>query len=164
MTSQNPSWTPHGLIATWFGSGLLPWAPGTWGSLAALPFAVALAWFGGAWALSIATLLSFIVGVWASQRYANAIGRKDPGSVVIDEVAGQWLAILPIATTFWLYPVAFLAFRLFDITKPWPARNAENLPGGMGIMADDIVAGFYAGVVTWLVSIAAQAGGLNLSP
>ncbi len=161
MTSTNPNWTFHGLIATWFGSGLLPWAPGTWGSLAALPFAAALAWLGGPWALSIATIVSFIVGVWASQRYAQAIDKKDPGSIVIDEVAGQWLAILPIATTFWLYPVAFLAFRLFDITKPWPARNAENLPGGMGIMADDIIAGFYAGIVVWLLSLFAQQAGFN---
>ncbi|MHA1565740.1 MAG: phosphatidylglycerophosphatase A family protein [Alphaproteobacteria bacterium] len=161
MTSTNPNWTPHGLIATWFGSGLLPWAPGTWGSLAALPFAAALAWLGGPWVLSIATIVSFLVGVWASQRYAEAINRKDPGCIVIDEVAGQWLAILPIATNFWLYPVAFLAFRLFDITKPWPARNAENLPGGVGIMADDIIAGFYAGIVVWFVSLILQQTGFS---
>ncbi len=163
MTPPNPNWTPHALIATWFGAGLLPKAPGTWGSLAALPFAVLIVWLGGVWALSIATLLSFIVGVWASQRYADAIGRKDPGSVVIDEVAGQWLAIIPIAGNLWLYPVAFLTFRLFDITKPWPARNAEKLPGGMGIMTDDIVAGVYAGILTWLLSVAARAAGLELS-
>ena len=160
MTSTNPTWTLHGQIATWFGSGLLPGAPGTWGSLAALPFAAALAWFGGAWALSVATIVSFIVGVWASQRYADAIDSKDPGCVVIDEVAGQWLAILPVATNFWLYPIAFLAFRLFDITKPWPAKNAENLPGGMGIMTDDIVAGVYAGIVTWIAALIAQQTGL----
>ena len=139
------------LLATWFGSGLLPGAPGTWGSLAALPFAVLWVWLGGAWALSAATVAAFVVGVWASGRYAADAGAKDPGSAVIDEVAGQWLALIPAALDWRLFVVAFVAFRAADIAKPWPARAAERLAGGVGIMADDIVAGVYAGIVTWLV-------------
>lgn len=139
------------LVATWFGSGLLPGAPGTWGSLAALPFAVLWVWLGGAWALSAATIAAFVVGVWASGRYATAIATEDPGSAVIDEVAGQWLALIPAALDWRLFVVAFVAFRAADIVKPWPARRAERLGGGVGIMADDIVAGIYAGIVTWIV-------------
>ena len=139
------------LLATWFGSGLLPGAPGTWGSLAALPFAALFVWLGGAWALSAATVAAFVVGVWASGRHAADAGREDPGSAVIDEVAGQWLALIPAALDWRLFVVAFVAFRAADILKPWPARAAERLRGGVGIMADDIVAGVYAGIVTWVV-------------
>lgn len=146
-----------GLIATWFGSGLLPTAPGTWGSLAALPFAWALIQFGGMAAIVTATIAATIVGIWAGGAYADAIGRHDPASVVIDEVAGQWLATIPIAVlapSGWLpWLIAFAAFRLFDITKPWPARRVERWPGGVGIMADDIVAGVYAAVVVALALV-----------
>ncbi len=140
-------------IATGGGSGNLPVAPGTWGSLVALPLAAVLAIVGGPWLLSLATLLVFVVGVWASGRYARAIGRGDPGSVVIDEIAGQWLAILPVALDWRYYIVAFVLFRFTDITKPWPCRPAERAPGGVGIMLDDIVAGVYAGVLTWLIAV-----------
>ncbi len=146
-------------LATCGGIGRLPWAPGTWGSAFAVAVAAGLVWVGGqagvpgAWVLSTATILAFLVGVWAGGRHAVAIGRDDPGEVVIDEVAGQWLTLLPVALDYQLYPIAFLAFRLFDITKPWPARPAERLHGGVGIMADDIVAGVYAGVVTWLAAL-----------
>ena len=148
--------TPSSLvsfIATGGGSGNLPVAPGTWGSLVALPLAAVLAILGGPWLLSLAILLAFVAGVWASGRYARAIGRGDPGSVVIDEIAGQWLAILPVALDWRYYIVAFVLFRFTDITKPWPCRAAERAPGGLGIMLDDIVAGFYAGVLTWLIAV-----------
>ncbi len=146
-----------GLIATWFGAGRLPVAPGTWGSLAALPFAWAFIQAGGLVALIIATVAATLVGVWAGGKHAYALGRHDPGEIVIDEVAGQWLATIPIAVaetaiatgrpTWLLWLIAFAAFRLFDITKPWPARRVEHWPEGFGIMADDIVAGFYAALV-----------------
>ena len=154
--SEPKSGTPSTLvsfIATGGGSGNLPLAPGTWGSLLALPLAALLAIVGGPWLLSLATLLAFVVGVWASGRYARAVGREDPGSVVIDEIAGQWLAILPVALDWRYYIVAFVLFRFTDITKPWPCRRAEQAPGGLGIMLDDIVAGFYAGVLTWLIAV-----------
>ncbi len=141
------------LLATWFGSGRLPGAPGTWGSLAALPFGWVIIVRSGPLGLAIATMLVFFVGVVASGHYAKLLGTKDPGSAVIDEVAGQWLALLPVAyfsPSNWLfYGLAFIAFRLFDIWKPWPVRKFELLPGGWGIMVDDIVAGLYALAIVW---------------
>ena len=73
--------------------------------------------------------------------------------VVIDEVVGQWLAILPLALDWRFYPVAFVLFRFADITKPWPLRDLERLHGGVGIMADDVGAGVYAGALTWLIAV-----------
>jgi phosphatidylglycerophosphatase A len=132
---------PVALAATWFGAGLLPKAPGTWGSLAALPPALLLAWLGGPWALMAGALAAFALGLWASARYAAAAGKDDPSEVVIDEVAAQWLvlAFLPLAPLPWL--AGFALFRLFDAAKPWPVSLADRrLKGGFGIMADDMVA------------------------
>ncbi len=144
-------WHPSSLIATWFGAGLLPKAPGTWGSLAALPCAWLIAWAGGPAALAAAAAAAFAIGWWASERYAK--GRHDPGEVVIDEVAGQWLVLIVAPLHPLFYGIAFLLFRFADITKPWPANWAEQrLPGGLGIMADDIIAGIYAGAVLYLLA------------
>jgi len=144
-------WWASLLLATWFGVGLLPKAPGTWGSLAALPCAWLIVWAGGPIALACATGAVFVLGWWASAIYAH--GRNDPGEVVIDEVAGQWLVLIVAPLDPALYALGFVLFRLADITKPWPANWAErHLPGGLGIMADDIVAGAYAGVVVWAVA------------
>ncbi len=146
------------LIATWFGAGLLPKAPGTWGSLAALPPGVLLLWLGDAPALIGGVLLVSIAGVWAGECYADALGKDDPGAVVVDEVAGQWLALLPCAALGLAeIALAFVLFRAADILKPWPASWADrNIPGGLGIMADDWIAGLYAGVVLGLI----QMGGM----
>ena len=117
-------------IATGGGSGNLPLAPGTWGSFLALPLAAVLAIVGGQWLLALGVLLAFVAGVWASGRYARAIGREDPGSVVIDEIAGQWLAILPVAMDWRYYIVAFVLFRFTDIFKPcvfWNTRMNDNV-------------------------------------
>ncbi len=150
-----PFFHPATLLATWFGSGLLRVAPGTCGSLAALPFAAAFVLLGGPWLLALATAAAFALGLWASARYVVAGGQPDPGAVVIDEVAGQWLALIPLPLDPGLYLLAFLAFRLFDIVKPWPVGWADrSLSGGFGIMADDILAGIYAGAVAfgaWLM-------------
>ena len=138
---------PAILLATWFGSGLLPKAPGTWGSLAALPCGALLAWLGGPWLLLVAALLVLGLGIWASERASAAMGKHDPGAVVIDEVVGQWLALLPVAETYLFYLPAFVAFRAFDI-KPWPVSWADQkLPGGWGIMLDDVIAGIYAAIL-----------------
>lgn len=148
-----PFFHPATLIATWFGSGLSRFAPGTCGSLAALPFAVALVWLGGPWALAVAACAAFLIGLWASARYISASRQKDPGAVVIDEVAGQWLALVPVALDLRLYLVAFALFRVFDIAKPWPAGWFDReLGGGLGVMADDIVAGLYAAVLCYGIS------------
>lgn len=142
---------PVTLLATWFGSGLLPKAPGTWGSLGALICAWPLLAIGGSALLLGACIFVFFVGIWASQRYADALDLDDPGEVVIDEVAGQWLSLLPLGTLSTLEPsletfvMGFVFFRLFDIWKPWPVGFLDRrLKGGLGIMVDDIVAGIYA--------------------
>lgn len=140
---------PASLIATWFGCGLIPIASGTWGSLGALPFAVLIVMLGGPWALLAASLLAFAVGLWASGLYAKSLGAEDPGAVVIDEVAGMWLALVPLSLDLPSYVIAFLFFRFFDIVKLWPANLMERrLKGGLGIMADDMVAGVYAAVAS----------------
>jgi hypothetical protein len=103
--------------------------PGTWGSLAALPGAALLHWLGGAWGLAAATLVVTGAGVPVAARYAEAVKREDPGEVVIDEVAGMWLTLVPLGLSPLAYLVGFAAFRLFDTLKPWPIRRAEGLPG-----------------------------------
>lgn len=147
-----PLFHPATLIATWFWSGLLRPASGTWGSLAALPFGAALFWLGGSWLLGLAAVLAFVIGLWASDRYAAAIKESDPGDVVIDEVVGQWVAVLPLALDPVAYLVAFFIFRAFDIVKPWPANWCDQrLKGALGIMADDVVAGLYAALLSYWV-------------
>ena len=145
-----PFFRPTTLIATWFGVGLIRRAPGTWGSLAALPCAAGLHLLGGPWLLAGATGLVALAGVWASGRYAAALASGDPGAVVVDEVAGQWLALLPLPLDLWWYAAAFALFRLFDIAKPWPIGWLDkNLHGGRGIMADDLAAGLAAGALAY---------------
>ena len=123
--------------------------PGTWGSLAALPFAWVIHMKFGPNGLAIATTIVLAVGVWAADVYAKEIGDDDPGAVVIDEVAGQWLTLAlaaPLDALF--YAAGFLLFRVFDILKPWPVNWADDqLKGGLGIMADDIIAAGYAAAV-----------------
>ncbi len=152
------------LLLTGFGTGFLPIAPGTWGSLAA-----AALWLAGAvllnpsghdpWRLVIATA----VAIAAASAICVAFGpyaidlwkKKDPGCVVIDEFAGQWVSLLPVA---FVPPgrmqvigaiIAFFCFRVFDVIKPPPARQAESLPAGVGILTDDLFAGVYAALATW---------------
>ena len=145
---------PATLIATWFGSGLLPKAPGTWGSLAAVACAALLVWLGGTWALLVALVLVLALGLWASERYVGGGDQADPGDVVVDEVAGQWLTLLPLALDPWLYLFGFLAFRLFDVLKPWPIGWLDrNVQGGLGIMADDVAAGVYAGALCYSLAL-----------
>lgn len=151
--SNLPIWHPAFWISTWFGSGLLPIAPGTWGSLFALPFAWAIQAYAGPWALAAAALLAFLAGCWASSIYAQRSRMSDPGPVVIDEVAGQWLTLAAIPADIGLYVLGFLLFRMADIFKPWPANLADRqVKGGLGIMLDDIIAAIYAGAVLYLVS------------
>jgi phosphatidylglycerophosphatase A len=140
-----PLWHPAALIATGFGAGLLPGMPGTWGSLAALPCAWAIRAAGGPLALAGAAAFAFALGCGVAGHVARACGRTDPGFIVIDEVAGQWLALLPAPLDWRAYAAAFLLFRIFDIAKPWPAHAVErHLKGGLGIMLDDVAAALYA--------------------
>jgi len=138
------------ILATWFGCGLLPVAPGTAGSLAAillaLPFLSAQPWM-----FCLAALLLFPAAVWSAGSTARQLGRDDPGLVVIDEVAGQWIALAGATHLNWRsLTLAFLLFRLFDIWKPWPTRPLEKLPAGWGIVMDDCMAGVYAATALML--------------
>jgi phosphatidylglycerophosphatase A len=140
-----PIWHPALMFATWFGTGLLPIAPGTWASLAALPCAWAIRARWGAAGLAVATGITFAAGCWAAGKIAKASSMGDPGEIVIDEVAGQWLALLFAPLTPLAYALVFLLFRIFDICKPWPVRWADRqVPGGLGIMLDDLLAAVYA--------------------
>jgi phosphatidylglycerophosphatase A len=136
------------LFVTWFGSGWLPWAPGTWGSLAALPFAWLILTYGGPVVLALAALALFGAGCWAADIAARDTQTKDPGWIVVDEVVGQWLTLLAAPRNLFGYAAAFLLFRLFDIWKPWPIGWADRrLEGGFGIMFDDVLAAIYAAIV-----------------
>jgi phosphatidylglycerophosphatase A len=130
-------------IATAGGSGLFPFAPGTVGSLVGVLIYLATR----SWPLAMQAALVLavaLVGTWASGVAAAHFGREDPGQVVIDEVAGQLLTLLATGASTAGIVLGFLLFRVFDIVKPWPARQFERFPGGYGIMADDLMAGVYA--------------------
>ncbi len=143
---------PAGLLATWFGAGLLPMSPGTWGSLAALPFAWALATAFGGWGLAVAAVLLFLLGWWAASVVVARGGGSDPQAIVVDEVAGQWLTLAAVPPAVPIYVLGFALFRLADIVKPWPARWAERrFPGALGVMLDDALAAAYAGSGLYLV-------------
>ena len=137
-------------IATAGGAGYFPIAPGTAGSVVGVALVVGLALLplpraGSIVVLAAASLVLFALGVWAAGEAERFFGRVDPGQVVIDEVVGQMLTflLLPHATWKWLVG-GFLLFRAFDIVKPFPARQAERIPRGWGIMLDDVVAGLYS--------------------
>lgn len=132
-------------LATLFGIGRIPVAPGTFGSLAAAVLAVPIAAAGGPLALGLAAVGVALLGIPTAGRAARAMGRDDPGAVVIDEVAGQWLALIPAGNDLSAWVVGFLAFRLFDVWKPGPVGWADRkVGGGLGIMLDDVIAGVLA--------------------
>jgi len=147
------------MLATFFGIGRIPFASGTFASAAALPFGVLLVMRG--WeVLAVAAIVAIVVGIWACGRHAAKLGVTDPSECVLDEVAGQWIALVPIALferpfDWLLYGIAFFLFRLFDVLKFWPMSAAEELPGGLGVMADDVLAGVIAAALLWV----ALAGG-----
>lgn len=146
------AWT----VATFFGAGLLRPGPGTWGSLAA-----AILWYAAlrgthlSPAIAIVAtlagvLFATVIGIPAATVVEREAGRTDPGFVVIDEVAGQWLVLAAAPFDLAHAVLAFVLFRFFDIVKPWPARQLERLPGGTGIVVDDLAAGAW-GVVIMLI-------------
>lgn len=145
---------PATLIATWFGTGLLPGAPGTWGSLAALPVAWTLHWAGGPVALAIAVVAVFAAGVWATGRVIGGPRGEDPGMVVVDEVVGQWITLLVVPLDPAFYAAAFLVFRVADILKPWPVSWADrSVKGALGVMLDDVLAGLYGAILLSLLAL-----------
>jgi phosphatidylglycerophosphatase A len=142
-------------IATW-GVGYLPLIPGTFGSLVGVGVFLLLPSFP---LQLLAVLVITLLGIWAASRTERLLRLKDPGKVVVDEVAGQMIALLPVSLFVtgpwktWII-VSFILFRLFDIFKPYPASRFEALPGGLGIMADDLMAGVYAAAITTVLIFA----------
>lgn len=159
------------------GVGYLPLAPGTWGSLVGVGLYILVrgaamkVFFDGAQrnfnllhvyygVIAIELVVVFgvaLVGTWAASRTEKLSARKDPGKVVIDEVTGQFIALIPVPfvleAAWWSAILAFILFRFFDIVKPYPARRFESLEAGLGIMADDIVAGIYAAILVAVVVV-----------
>lgn len=145
-------------LTTFFYVGKLRPAPGTWGSAAAVAVALLLHGLGGFALLAAATVLVTLVGFWSIARDLETRVEKDPSEIVIDEVAGQWLAMLAPSLGFtmagldsWNFPwpgwvAAFVLFRLFDIWKPWLVGWADRKGGAMGVMLDDLIAGVFAGI------------------
>ncbi len=132
------------VLATWFGSGYAPVASGTFGTAATVPLVLVL-WWAGSLPLHLAAAAGIaLVGTWAASGAEERWGRKDPGQVVIDETAGYLVATAGLSPGLPALLGSFFLFRLMDVVKPWPARRLEDLPGGIGIMADDLVAGLYA--------------------
>lgn len=142
--------TLPGLVATVCGIGKVPYAPGTAGSLVALALAYPIAHRFGMPVLAPLGLLVGVAGIWFAGAYAKDCGVRDPKSCVIDEVAGQWIALAAAPFSPLGFLLAFTLFRFFDIRKIWPADVAERLPGGLGIVADDVVAGVMAAMAVWL--------------
>jgi len=152
---------PSMLVATVLGVGRIPVASGTFGSLAALPLGWAVASWGGSVALLAASALACIVGTLAASRIVGRDGDADPGFIVIDEVAGQLLALAFVPQEWWAWAIAFAAFRATDILKPFPAGWCDrNIGGGIGVMADDMVAGVQAGVAAWALCSFTPIGGV----
>ena len=147
------------IITTFFGAGLLPRAPGTCGTLAALPVGWILHGLGGFPLLLIATVFVFALGWWATKVETQGKDDHDPSSIVIDEVVGIWIALMPLSAGMWFsdqpqwlfpYPgwiAAFIFFRLFDIWKPWIVGWADRMHTPLGVMLDDVLAGILAAVV-----------------
>ena len=138
--------TPSTLLATWCGCGLMRPGPGTWGSLGALPFGIILLVAGGPVLLALAALALFPLGIWATKQVLKGSDTDhDPQIVVIDEVIGQWIALLPALLNPLYIVLAFVFFRAFDVLKPWPVSYFDRkIPGAMGVMLDDVAAGVLA--------------------
>jgi phosphatidylglycerophosphatase A len=144
--------TPAGWLACGFGSGLAPMAQGTFGSLAAILPWLLLRQYSLPLNL-VVIVIGFAVGVWACEIAGRALRVDDHRSLVWDEFIGQWIALLPaLLAPWWTVVLGFALFRLFDVWKPWPIRYLDrHLKGGLGVMADDVVAGVFAAAVLKLV-------------
>lgn len=149
------------LTATAAGAGLIPVAPGTFGAIEGVGLFLLFYWIAGSNTFTTTTIvlawvafntIVFLVGVVASTRLCQILRQKDPSRAVIDEVSGQMIALTPVLFKFhWIAVIAgFVLFRLFDIWKPYPIRKLEALQGGLGVMADDVLAGVYAALLVWI--------------
>lgn len=157
------------IIGTVFGVGYIRPAPGTWGSLVALPWAWLLHVLGGFPLLLLGAIAAFLKGWWATSKMTEGSDDHDPSEIVIDEVVGQWIALLPLSYAAWsndipvhvLWPgwiAAFALFRLFDIWKPWIIGWADQRGDALGVMLDDVIGGVFAAI--GVMALAAFAHGV----
>lgn len=153
-------------LAEGFGSGRLPRGPGTWGSLVGLGWFAVLLSAGSAWVAAVGAVAGVGVAVWVCGRAETILGRHDPGSIVLDEIVAVPLCFIAVtvgpamaggilgpvawvsAQPWWVVPAGFAAFRCFDIWKPWPVRQIQSLPGGWGVVADDVAAAAWVNLVS----------------
>ena len=160
-------------IATLAGIGRLPGAPGTWGSLATLPIGYLLHLIGGFPLVLLGIVAAMVAGLWAVAALTRGEADPDRSEIVIDEAVGQLIALAPLSAGLWMagapawvfpwpgWVGAFLAFRLFDIWKPWPVSTADRLKTPLGVMLDDVLAGIYAALCVMAAAAVAH-GGLGL--
>lgn len=153
-------------ITSLLGVGLIPRAPGTWGSLVALPVGFILALLGP-FVLLTATGIAFGIGWWATDRLTDGMDDHDPSEVVVDELVGQWITLVPLSMGIGIgigdptYDIplnllmAFCLFRLFDITKPFPVSYFDRIATPLGVMLDDVAAGIMAGCAVWIIAMLA---------
>lgn len=135
---------PRHFLSLGFGVGLAPVAPGTWGTLVAVPLYLAIAQLSLPWYLAIAGI-GFCGGIWLCGYTGKALGVHDHGGIVWDEIIGFWVTMIAVPVDWQWILLGFVLFRLFDIVKPWPVRIADRrVPGGLGVMFDDLLAGLYA--------------------
>lgn len=144
---------PHTWLASWFGAGFLSPAPGTWGSLAGLICGLPVYALGGTASLLAGAIIVTTLGLWAAQAFDRDAGGHDSKMIVIDEVAGQWIAMVPAALNPVLLVLSFLLFRAFDILKPWPVSYFDKkIDGAAGVMGDDLVAGILAALCVMVIA------------
>ena len=138
------------ILASWFYAGYSPIAPGTLGSLLALPCAYLISKYLGISGLIVAVIIIFIIGVWAAKQYSDYTNSQDSPKIVIDEVAGQWITLLLVPPDLVLYVLGFFLFRLMDIVKPWPISAVDRrIKSSFGVMFDDVLAGGISGLILW---------------
>ncbi len=143
---------PYFWIAVWFGCGLAPKAPGTVGSLGTFPLALLAFAYGGLYVSLFLLAVVTVIGFWAANEFEKATDTHDSKMIVVDEVVGQWIALLPVFILFglniWLLALSFILFRFFDVLKPWPISYFDKkVEGANGVMGDDIVAGVLAALI-----------------
>lgn len=161
---ERPGRMPFGheavLASTFFGVGFVKWAPGTVASLLTVPLAWGIQRVGGPGALFLIALLIFAIGVWSSGVYMRRTGRADAPEIVIDEVSGQMLALIfARPESWWQFAAGFALFRIFDILKPWPVSWADrHVPGGLGVMLDDLAAAIYASISLYAIVKISETG------
>tara|TARA_B100000676_G_scaffold313456_1_gene394992 strand:- start:3034 stop:3528 length:495 start_codon:yes stop_codon:yes gene_type:complete len=151
ISDQKPkSFEPVSLISTCIGIGYLPFAPGTWGSLAALPICWLVLLHGSRGLLLLTAIVLFYIGVIITNFFERRCDNSDPGCIVIDEFVGQMLVLCVASPDLIQFILGFILFRIMDIFKPWPVSMVDkNIKGGFGIMLDDVVAAVYAAIVLY---------------